>query len=102
MRPRASVQFQVGLLMVSLEEAPVPPRVAQHHAAQQEEPMTVGLWLIIALKGITGLLLWGAFVLLLIAQRENPRDFFSDLIFRTFRGNPPDLAIRFFVSNTEF
>ncbi len=67
-----------------------------------DEPLTLGLWLIVVFKGITALLLWGAFVLLLMAGRQDPRNFFGELIFRTFRGNPPQMAIHFLVSNLDF
>ena len=66
------------------------------------EPLTVGLWLIIALKATTALLLWSAFALLLVAGRHDPQNFFSVLVFRTFRGNPPQMAIHFLVNNMEF
>jgi len=69
---------------------------------QETEPMTVGLWLIVIFKALTALLLWGAFVLLLFAQQQDPRNFFTNLIFRTFRGDPPAIAIHAIVSNTEF
>jgi len=64
--------------------------------------MTVWMWLIIVSKALTALLLWSAFVLLLLARQSQPQDFFSHLVMRTFRGNPPGLAIRYIVSNTAF
>lgn len=67
-----------------------------------DEPLTLGLWLIVISKGITALLLWSAFALLLVAGREDPRNFFSLLMFRTFRGNPPEMAIHFLVTNLDF
>lgn len=67
-----------------------------------EEPMTLGLVLIVVLKSVTAVLLWSAFILLLFAHRDDPRNFFGQLIFRTFKGNPPDLAIRYITTNTEF
>jgi uncharacterized membrane protein (DUF2068 family) len=73
-----------------------------HRDPEEKEPMTVGLILIVLLKAVTAALLWTAFVLLLIAHREDPRNFFGQLIFRTFRGNPPELAIRYISTNTEF
>lgn len=80
------------------------PAAAAHTAKPSPDPdrLTWGLWLIIAFKGLTALLLWGAFVLLLAAGREDPRNFFSVLIFRTFHGNPPEMALRFLVRNMEF
>jgi uncharacterized membrane protein (DUF2068 family) len=68
----------------------------------QREDLTVGLWLIIAMKAVTALLLWGGFALLLIAGREDPRNFFSIVVFRTFRGNPPALVIHFLTNNLQF
>ncbi|HEX6513712.1 MAG TPA: DUF2127 domain-containing protein [Chloroflexota bacterium] len=85
--------------MVSTEASSAAP--ARHHEHEQE-PLTLGLWLIILWKAITALLLWCAFVLLFIAHREDPRNFFGALIFRTFKGNPPDIAIRFLVTNIQF
>ncbi len=79
--------------------APSSPRTADRREA---EPLTFGLWLIIAFKSTGALLLWAGFALLLVAGRDNPGDFFSHLLFRTFRGNPPDLAIRFLTHNIEF
>jgi len=64
--------------------------------------MTLGLWLIIILKAVTALLLWGGFALLLLAQQSNPQDFFSVLVHRLFRGNPPGIAIRYIAENTGF
>ncbi len=87
--------------MVSTPAARSMAPPARSHDARPER-LTLGLWLIIIFKGVTALLLWGAFALLLVAGREDPRNFFSILVFRTFRGNPPDLAIHFLVSNTEF
>jgi len=79
------------------------PAAAVHDAQHREpEPLTFGLWLIIFFKAITALLLWGAFALLLVAGRADPKSFFSVLIFRTFRGNPPDVALRFLVRNIQF
>lgn len=74
---------------------------ATRHAPDPDR-LTWGLWLIIFFKAITALLLWGAFVLLVVAGREDPRNFFSVLIFRTFHGNPPEMALRFLVRNMEF
>jgi uncharacterized membrane protein (DUF2068 family) len=67
-----------------------------------ERPMTLGLWLIVLLKALTALCLWATFVLLVFAQQTNPQDFFSVLVRRAFRGNPPGLAIRWLATNTEF
>ncbi len=88
--------------MVSTQAAvPVAP-AASDRSRREREPLTVGLWLIILFKAITALLLWGAFILLLAAGREDPQNFFSVLIFRTFRGNPPAVALRFLVRNLQF
>src|SRR5205814_10427333 len=86
----------------SAPERPAPGErtVAQNQAPR--EPMTIGLWLIILLKAVTALLLWAAFVLLLLARESNPQDFFSVLVHRLFRGNPPGIAIRYIATNTEF
>lgn len=70
--------------------------------SSEEEPLTVGLWLIIFFKAMTALLLWMAFVVLLVAGREDPRNFLSILTFRAFRGNPPGIAVRFLVHNLQF
>jgi uncharacterized membrane protein (DUF2068 family) len=78
--------------------APAAARAGYH----KREPLTLGLWLIILFKAITALLLWGAFVILLVAGREDPQNFFSVLIFRAFRGNPPEIALRFLVRNIQF
>ena len=71
-------------------------------SASDPRKLTWGLWLIILCKAVTALLLWGAFVLLFVAGREDPRNFFSVLIFRTFHGNPPEMALRFLARNMEF
>lgn len=64
--------------------------------------MTLGLWLIVIFKGVTALLLWAAFVLLILARRGNPQDFFSHLVRMLFHGEEPELAIRFIAQNTKF
>ena len=89
--------------MVSTQAATSPPvrRPDEQHPHESEQ-LTLGLWLIIAFKAITALLLWGAFVLLIIAGREDPRNFVSILVFRTFKGNPPQMAIHFLVGNLQF
>ncbi|HLG72463.1 MAG TPA: DUF2127 domain-containing protein [Chloroflexota bacterium] len=69
---------------------------------RQPEPLTLGLVLIIAFKSIGAILLWGAFVLLLVAGHEDPRSFFSILVFRIFRGDPPLMVLRFLVDNLQF
>jgi uncharacterized membrane protein (DUF2068 family) len=87
--------------MVTTQAATAVATVA-HPRHAEPQGLAVGLWLIIAFKAVTALLLWGAFVVLLVAGREDPRNFFSTLIFRTFRGNPPDMALRFLVRNIQF
>ena len=86
--------------MVRTEAAPA--AIAPQPRDDAEEPMTLGLWLIVAMKGITALLLWCGFSLLLVAHRGDPSDFFRLLIVRAFRGDPPGIAIRYIATNTEF
>ncbi len=98
------LDFEGTFGMVSTTVA-APARASQREPRQEEkEPLTLGLWLIIAFKSIGALVLWTAFALLLIlaAGRDNPQDFVSHVIFRTFRGNPPDIAIRFLTHNIQF
>ena len=86
-------------------DAPAAVQAAAAHTAKpcpDPDRLTWGLWLIIIFKGFTALLLWSAFVVLVVAGREDPRNFFSVLIFRTFHGNPPEMALRFLVRNMEF
>ena len=68
----------------------------------QSERLTVGLWLVVVLKALTALLLWATFVLLLFARRNDPQDFFSQLLRHLFRGNAPAIAIRYIAANTAF
>jgi len=68
----------------------------------EPERLTVGVWLIVILKGITALLLWAAVILLIIAHQTNPQSFFAQLIRNVFRGDEPELAIRFIAMNTLF
>src|SRR5438309_1925962 len=85
--------------------AEAPPHVTSAPAREEppeQEPLTLGLWLIVILKAVTALLLWTGFVLLLLAHASNPQDFFSKLVRGLFRGNPPGLAIRAIASHTEF
>jgi uncharacterized membrane protein (DUF2068 family) len=88
--------------MVIAPERPLATEPTHARESEEREPMTVGLWLIIALKAVTALLLCGAFVVLLLARQSNPQDFFSVLVHRMFRGNPPGIAIRYIATNTEF
>jgi uncharacterized membrane protein (DUF2068 family) len=90
--------------MVGTHPAAAPARVAAppDRSNSESEPLTLGLWLIILFKSIGAVLLWGTFGLLLAAGREDPRNFFSILAFRLFRGDPPDLIVRFMVHNLEF
>jgi len=64
--------------------------------------MTLGLWLIVIFKGVTAVLLWAAFALLIMARQTNPQDFFSHLVRMVFHGDDPELAIRFIAQNTRF
>ena len=88
--------------MVSTPAAAAGRADAQRGPRDGQEPLTVGLWLIVGLKGLTALLLWAAFVVLLIAHRDDPRDFVSVMVFRAFHGNPPAPAIDFLVRNMHF
>jgi uncharacterized membrane protein (DUF2068 family) len=88
--------------MVSTEAAVPADAPLTESCIDRREPLTIGLWLIIAMKSVTAILLWGAFILLLVAGHEDPRNFFSVMVFRTFHGNPPQLAIHYLVSNLEF
>ncbi len=64
--------------------------------------MTIGLLLIIIFKGITAVLLWAAFALLIVARQTNPQDFFSHIVRMVFHGDDPELAVRFIAMNTKF
>src|SRR5690349_13920081 len=88
--------------MVGTPSSPSAASAPASSRFRDDEPLTFGLWLIVFFKAVTALLLWGAFFLLLFAGREDPRDFFSELVFRTFRGNPPEMAVRFLINNTGF
>ncbi|MBV8083465.1 MAG: DUF2127 domain-containing protein [Chloroflexi bacterium] len=89
--------------MVSTDAAPTTTAVTPPKAhAAEGEPMTLGLMLIVIFKGVTAVLLWAAFALLVMARQSNPQDFFSHLVRMVFHGDDPDLAVRFIAMNTKF
>src|SRR5579884_3168914 len=92
--------------MLSTDAAPASPAAtlvaAPVQPAAEREKMTLGLLLIVIFKGLTALLLWGAFVLLIMARQTNPQDFFSQLVRMIFHGDDPELAVRFIATNTKF
>lgn len=71
-------------------------------AGKRRDRIGPGMWLVIASKAITSALLLGACVLLLIAGKNEPQDVFSKFVSVLFKGNPPDIAISFVVSQTAF
>ena len=89
--------------MVSTHPAASPAAHVSHHVGvKQHEPLTLGLVLIIIFKSVGAILLWSAFALFLYAGREDPKSFFSILVFRIFRGDPPGIVLRFLVDNLQF
>lgn len=68
----------------------------------RRERNSLGMLLIVAQKTATALLLWSAFVLLLVARGSDPQTFVTHAIVGLFRGNPPGIAIRWIASNMGF
>jgi len=71
-------------------------------AARDKERISGWMWWVIVSKAITAIVLACACVLLVLAGKENPADFFSRAAVTLFKGNPPGIAISFIVSKTLF
>jgi len=60
------------------------------------------MWAVVLLKALTAILLWAGLVLLVLARKEEPSDFFSNFVRGLFRGSPPGLAVQLISSKAEF
>lgn len=75
---------------------------ASTRRSDAHEPTGAGMWAVVALKALTASLLWAALVLLVLARKEEPSDFFSHFLRGLFRGNPPGIAIQLISSKAAF
>ncbi len=60
----------------------------------------IGMWLVIVSKALTALLLFGAFVMLVLAGKTDPTDFLTGFVSALFKGNPPGFVVAFVVTQT--